>query len=569
VKQITIITFALLLLCGASTTQAEDQVFEAMQAEMNRAMKSLVIEDMGLPHYLSYMIQDNDVAIIEARFGAIVQNERNQNRYLYTDLRVGSPEFDNSGFVSSWRDVYRQRRSIPVEDEYNALRHHLWLNTDQAYKRAQESLARKKAYLQTHPVKDELADMVPADCVVDLDQPVTLEDTEVWTDRVRTAAKTLQGYATLQDWRISYIGSSVNRRYLNSEGGRYTKGGIYQYLMISATAQATDGQRISHFTHFTVTGQDDPPHDRELVAAVNKMAKELDEMINAPVLDEFAGPVLLTDFAAAQFISQLLVSQVSPARKAIAAEEWMSEYLPAGKLPRRLNRRIMPKFITIKDDPDRKKWNDEFCAGYMKVDDEGVRSQDITLVKNGRLVDLPMGRTPTKKLTESNGHIRTMTNQWPMPCVTNLIVESSEPKSDLLKELRELCKEAEVEFGLMITRLSHPDVDNTYRWINDNSPETSLLTAPVVAYRVYADDGRIEPVRGLVFDEVTVRTLRDIAALGNDTKLTNMRQATSFQGITYPVSIITPSILVEEIEFKEGGSREPQPLTKNPMLSSK
>ena len=58
-----------------------------------------------------------------------------------------------------------------------------------------------------------------------------------------------------------------------------------------------------------------------------------------------------------------------------------------------------------------------------------------------------------------------------------------------------------------------------------DEPSSALLTGPVVAYKVYADDGRMEPVRGLAFDEVSIRTLRDIYALGKEPALTNTGQA--------------------------------------------
>ncbi len=563
-----LIVLFVLPLCGGHPATAAAPVLEAMQAEMARAMQHLRIEPNSPPYYLSYMIQDSEMTVIEARWGAIVQDQRTRSRHLYTDLRVGSPEFDNSGFVASWRDMYRQRLDLPVEDDDPSLRHHMWLSTDALYKQALESRACKRAYLQTHPAKEDLADFSPATCArADLAHETLDPDQAAWADRLRAAAAVLRGYPRLQDGRIVYVGADASQRYVNSEGGRHTKGGAYQYITISATAQAEDGQRLNHFTHFTVSGNDHPPSGEELIAAVTELAAELEEMIQAPVLEEFAGPALFYDFAAAQLLSQLLVDQITPAREAIAVDEWMNDYLPSGKLPRRLNRRILPAFVNVTDEPQRVTWDGRQCAGHLKIDDEGVASETLTLVKNGRLVDLPMTRTPIKKLTASNGHARMLPNQWVLPCVTNVVVESTEPQADLVEQLRELCRAADVEFGLMIKRLADPDVDELYRWTDDKNSEPSLLTAPVVFYRVYAADGRTEPVRGLVFDEVTIRTLRDIAALGKDTRLTNMRQPTGFPGISYPVSIITPSILVEEIELKEGAHREPRPLTKSPVLS--
>ncbi|MFH1688777.1 MAG: metallopeptidase TldD-related protein [Candidatus Eisenbacteria bacterium] len=131
----------------------------------------------------------------------------------------------------------------------------------------------------------------------------------------------------------------------------------------------------------------------------------------------------------------------------------MQDYMPGAKLAGKLNPRVMPEFMTVRDEPTRESWEDTRLAGYKLVDDEGVPTEDVTLVEDGRLVGLPTGRSPTKKLTESNGDAITFPNQW---------TESFD------------------EGG------------------------SALLTGPVVAYKVYADGGWMEPVRGLAFDELSI-----------------------------------------------------------------
>ena len=49
----------------------------------------------------------------------------------------------------------------------------------------------------------------------------------------------------------------------------------------------------------------------------------------------------------------------------------------------------------------------------------------------------------------------------------------------------------------------------------------SQLTSPILAYRVYVEDGREELVRGLGFRDVSVRSLRDIVASGEDQYVNN------------------------------------------------
>ncbi|MCK4304030.1 MAG: hypothetical protein KAY24_07310 [Candidatus Eisenbacteria sp.] len=544
-----------------------DPVFEAMELELDRSMDQLVLGGMSQPYFLGYRIQDSQMVMVEARYGALVQAESNRNRYLYIDLKVGAPNFDNSGFIGNWSDVYNMREELPVEDDIRSLRHHIWLHTDHAYKTALENMARKQAYLQTHPAKEEIPDFAAANGFVHMDEPVGLDvDLGLCESRVRAAAQALREFPGLQDWNVRYTHGAANNRYLNSEGICYLKGIQFQYLLVAATAQAPDGQRLSHFLQYALSSDDELPAQEVLIEDIRTMAGELQAMIAAPTLDEYAGPVLFDGFAAAQLLSQLFVNQLSPAREPLVAEDWMKQYLPDPKLTGRLNRRVLADFVVITDEPSLKKWEGRSCAGHQKVDDEGVRCQDITLVKGGRLLALPMTRRPSKKLKESNGHARMLPNQMIVPGITNLVLRGEQTKKDLRNELRRLCKEFGNEYGLLITRLEDPEVTQRYRRIEPGREEQDLLTAPVVMYRIYAEDGRMEPVRGLGFDEASVRALRDVAAVGQDAKGTNLRQPSGFRGLSYPATIITPSILIEEMEFTDAIVREPLPLSGIPII---
>jgi hypothetical protein len=68
--------------------------------------------------------------------------------------------------------------------------------------------------------------------------------------------------------------------------------------------------------------------------------------------------------------------------------------------------------------------------------------------------------------------------------------------------------------------------------------------SPRLLYRVYAKDGHEELVRGAMFNELDVRTLRnDVIALGDDPLVSNRLGA-------LPQTIIAPSILFDELEVK-------------------
>ena len=82
-------------------------------------------------------------ATATATFGAVTGSVAYRGRTLRTDVRVGSPQFDNSNTSESLFSANIE--SLPVDDDYAALRRELWLRTDEAYKSAVETLAKKKS----------------------------------------------------------------------------------------------------------------------------------------------------------------------------------------------------------------------------------------------------------------------------------------------------------------------------------------------------------------------------------------------------------------------------------------
>lgn len=565
------------LLLSAVTTSAglagplpEDAVFRAMQAELVRSTRDLTMPGTSPPYFLSYRVREFQNESLQARYTAVTDSSSSRNRSLFIGLRVGDPALDNTNFYRDWRNLWVSPGRLVDEDDFDALRHQIWLQTDAAYKSALEELAGKKAYLQANPPKKKLADFSLAAPFVHAGPEARLEaDGPEASRRVRLVAGELGRGSDLQDWRVGWTAQVSNQWYLDSEGSRHRKGVAVSSLEASGTLQAQDGQRLTGSISYFRRQEEGLPPAETLLADARRLAADLREMAAAPLLDEYVGPVLFTDLASAQFIAQLFAAQLTLVRKPITTEEWMSERLPVGKLATKLRRRILPAFVTIQDRPRLESWAGSRLMGTAAVDDEGVECQDLTLVENGRLVDLPLGRQPVEGLERSNGHARSSSQQMTFPGITNLLVTSSDPQTEegLLAGLRRLCREQGLPYGLLVRTLEDARFSDLYRTTErDDEGRPELLAAPLLAYRVYAADGRIEPVRGLGFDEVSVRSLRDITALGKDARAYNLRQPVPGMGGSYLASIITPSILVEEMELKSAGIHEPLTVEKNPLF---
>ena len=89
------------------------------------------------------------------------------------------------------------------------------------------------------------------------------------------------------------------------------------------------------------------------------------------------------------------------------------------------------------------------------------------------------------------------------------------------------------------------------------------VNSPRLLYRVWAKDGHEELVRGAVFSELDVRSLRNnVIAAGDDPLLSN-------RVASFPTTIVSPSVLFDELEVKRADtSKDKLPDYPPPPLSA-
>ncbi|HXU06506.1 MAG TPA: hypothetical protein VN903_36370, partial [Polyangia bacterium] len=126
-------------------------VRQAMEDELARSMKDLHMgDDEPHPYFIGYTISDLDQATTSATLGAITAAHAYRGRLLRTEVRVGDANFDNTNFEGG-----ANVEPVPIEDDYAALRRELWLRSDEAYKNAVETLARKRSAAAGQASADE------------------------------------------------------------------------------------------------------------------------------------------------------------------------------------------------------------------------------------------------------------------------------------------------------------------------------------------------------------------------------------------------------------------------------
>jgi predicted Zn-dependent protease len=571
-----------------------DVLIDAMKDEMARSMKSLQIEKMEKPYFLEYTVLDVWQMDIRAGFGSLTISESECNRTLKVDLRVGDYQLDNTGYVtrsSVFSAMMGRSDDIVLEDDYNAVRHDIWLATDRAYKEALEQLAAKNAFIKNQAEKETLPDFSKEKPVHAVAPRVTVKvDAEKWEKTVKDLSTVFRKFPAIHESGVEFRVKVGHKYYVNSEGTVFRQPETLVALVAHAATQAEDGMKLKHYIPFYAPTIDALPNEKELAAGVRKMAEELTALASAPVMKEYIGPVLFTGQASAELFVQMLSPHFSGRRPPLSEDARMAEMAGTpSKLASRMNRRVLPREIFVTDDPNRTSFEKQPLIGSYKIDDQGVPAVPVKLVEGGILKSLLMSRRPRKDFANSNGHARAASRGKPGVQVSNLFITAKKGKSykELKQELMDLCRDQEMSFGLMIKSVDDPaitgiDFSITELMRRQTGGGGESITSPVMMYRVDAKTGREELVRGISVSELTVRTLKDILAVGNDSyvyhRLLSGGGMSSYfsyisalrgvRGGGIPGSIVAPSVLFEELELKKTTeTRKNPPLLAHPYFS--
>jgi len=531
---------------GVAQPAAEaDVVLRALEDEVARA-ETLSMDALDKPYWVGGFAQDAESFEVSAAFGALLSRDGGKRSMLETQVRVGDMSLDNTNFADGfWGGGFRRGRGIPAEPDYDALRHALWLQLDDRYKKAAENIAKKRAFLQTTEVKDRPADFTPAEVVSLLLPRESLKlDRDRWTRLVKQASAVFRDHPLAHTCRVSLRASVGHQYFVSTEGARHRFPEQLVKLVILAGTQAADGMELqAHWERWGRT-EKDLPADAEVLEAARGVARRLEELAAAPVpTEDYAGPVLFTGRAAALFYLSTLGEPLGPPRDALGAAR-------QGRLVDRLGKHVATKLLTVRDAPLQTSYKGVPLLGHFPVDDDSVRPTPLTLVEDGVLKAYYMSRVPTKLLKQTNGHSRNGAG-----AAGNLFVETraAQPLASLTRRLLELAREEDYDYGIVVEDF---DTAMGMRWGRVNEV---VLPMPTAIYRLYAD-GRKEAVRGYTFKPTSFSVLKDIEGLGDDPTVANVELRNQ------RTSAVAPSTLVKLLELqKTNADFEKPPYTPRPL----
>lgn len=508
------------------TPGSGDPILRALQTEMARSKSQLRLENMPVPYFIDYRVVDADGWQADAAFGGLRSEVHSQIRVLLVRVRVGDYKLDNSSAHGEG-----EVEVVPLDNDEQAFRFQVWSATDKAYKQAVEALTDKQARLKQLTIDHPVDDFAHAEAVQSLHPVAQLKlEREPWLKMLRDAS----GLYT-QDPKVQFVDAAlsfkaVNRYYLNSEGTLVRSGEQLYQLVISGNTQAEDGMRLERSATFTANSLRDLPKAAEFQDRAATLLATLKQLREAPLADEYYhGPVLLSADSASTIFSALIGENLLGHKPELGQNARVR-----GQFASSYKTRVLPEFLTLVDDPTLAVLDGTALLGHYDVDDEGVKAQPVPLVENGMLVNYLMGRQPIRGFPSSNGHGRaSFSLNWPAPALGNLVVRSSNALTpgELKNKLIAICKDRGLEYGYYAKTMG-------------------AATAPRLLYRIWAQDGREELVRGALFGDLDQRSMRsNIVAAGNDPYVNNEVQPV-------PHSVVAPSILFDDLEVKRQTSNK-------------
>jgi len=527
------------VMLAAKVAAKGDPVLDALLVEMERSKSQLKMDQLQTPYYIEYRVSDIEDFTTEAAFGATREDQKVHVRLLRVTVRLGDYKQD-----SYYGQGIGGNALLPLDNDPIALRHQIWLATDEAYKSAGEALTQKQSVLkqfngEEHPV-DDFAKSIPVQLV---EPTIALNvNRDEWKKTLESATELYRQYPDIQSVTASARFTVVNEYLLNTEGTVTRNGRAIYSVQVNSATQAPDGMRLGRTPAWTVAKLSELPTREKLLHDTKEALDTLVALRKAPIVEEeYRGPVLFSPDAADDVVASLIGGNVLGRKPQLGAPNRTT-----GTFATSYKSRILPPFIDVVDDPTLKEFGGKSLTGSYEVDSEGVKSAPVDIIERGVLTNYLVGRTPIRDFPESNGHGRAAPAAPPGPNVGVLLIKSSEAQSPdaLKKRVQEMVSNQDKPYGYRV--------------------ETMAGTAPRLLYRVYAKDGHEELVRGAVFSELDVRALRsDLSAAGNDPLVSNRTG-----GI--PSTVIAPSLLFDELQVKRADtSKDKLPYYPAPPLGNK
>ena len=532
-----------------------DVVLQTMQGELNRAKADLGKSDPA-PYYVSYTAYDQETIFIAGAYGALLSNTALKRRSVDVTMRVGSPDLDNTHGQS--RASGMTSGVLPLGDDTDAAARVLWELTDREYKRAAPAYLNVKTNKAVQAEEeDKSPDFSTEAPSVHVGERLTDPpfDKNAWEAEIRRVSGAFRKHADVYYATVVLQVGVSNSRMVSSEGAQIETPSSTARLVMEAQTRADDGMDLLRVETFQAPAASGLPGEAELIAKADKMAADLAALRKAPVAEPYAGPALLSGRAAAVFFHEVLGHRLEGHRQRDEEE--------GQTFTKKVGQEVLPKFLTVVDDPTLGQLNGVKLAGTYQFDNEGTPAQRVVVIEDGVLKNFLMSRMPIKGFDKSNGHGRNQAGLMPTGRQGNLVVSSKQtvPEAQMRQMLIDEVKKEGKPYGLYFD-----DIQGGFTLTTRALPQ-AFQVLPVIVYKVYADGRPDELVRGVDIVGTPLAALTRIITTSDTQHVFN--GVCGAESGNVPVSAAAPAMLFSEMEVqKRAHGRERPPILQAPGIES-
>ena len=538
-------------------TQAAQQpgpssLSQALQEELARASGVLRQKGDPAPYFISYTVKDIQATEIAASLGALQASETDRSRLLDVEVRVGDYQLDSTHQIRGQRGgaagpAFSFPIRMPLDDDVAALKSVIWLETDRKYKAALERFIQVKANRAIRVEEEDTSADLSREPKEAASLPLVAVDLNVseWERKLKDYSALFKKYPEIHDGAVS-LSSTANNNYLvNTEGTSIQHGTSSVRMSIYARTKADDGMELYRFEAFDGHSAGKLPGDDVIRKTIETMAADLKALRDAPVIDPYTGPAILSGRASGVFFHEIFGHRIEGQRQRNENE--------GQTFTKQINKPVLPDFISVLDDPTTAQISGVDLNGFYQFDDDGVRAQRVTIVDKGILKNFLLSRAPISGFETSNGHGRKAPGYRTVGRQGNLIVEATNtvPEARLRAMLLEEAAKQGKPYGLLFK-----DISGGFTMTGRANPQSFQVT-PIMVYRVYADGRPDELVRGVDLIGTPLTAFSKIVAAGDKPEIFN-----GFCGAEsgyVPVSAISPSILTTQIEVQKKAKSSDRP----------
>jgi len=529
---------ALASACLCTSLSAQAPLTKILSSELERNYTVLKQKGNPAPYFMGYEASDVDANVIVASDGAITADTHRKARLLDITVRVGTPQFDNYRRVNGQIPRFTVTTPLPLDDDEAAVRRSAWLSTDRVYRNSSQRLIQIKADEKLRAAAQDDSDDFSREDPQKAFLPTSpLQfNTAEWTARLRKLSSDFKKYPGALNSDISLEAERVAKTLVTTEGTELEYGRLFSRIMVSTRGKAADGMDLTTMEDFQTDDPSRLPSDAQILTAVEKAGKSLQDLLHAPPADPFVGPAILSGRAAGVFFHEIFGHRIEGHRQKDESEG--QTFTKSVGMP------ILPSFLSVVFDPTVHDFEGTMLNGYYAYDDEGVKARRVVVVDSGVLKTFLMSRSPIKGFPQSNGHGRREPGTEVVSRQSNLFVESSKRVSDqeLRRMLIEEVKKQNKPYGLFFDQVTGGYTTTARRGLQ------AFTVIPLVVYRVYPDGRPDELIRGVDIVGTPLASFSNILATSEKRDVFN--GICGAESGNVPVSAIAPALLVSSIEIQ-------------------